>query len=181
MTTIKPSTLLSGSTRRPLVFLDRRADDVNASTQAISTVVDRTEGWLQGMDKAGIAVRPEWLAFTDQDHETAERAAIGMLSQPDRPTAIVAGNSEVALAIIAACRHLAIPLPQGLSLICFDDPNWASLITPALSVVSRPVHELGSQAVNLLLTQIRGEQENPDSLVLPSEIIIRDSITAPPA
>jgi len=211
-----------GSAAAPLVFLDRRADDVEACavctddrpsaaecvkilqqaghrkigfitmsetvttglptvdnmSSVISPVEDRALGWLEGMQAAGLDAQPHWFALVGNSHEEAVTAATTMLKHPDRPTAILAGNSEVALAIISACSAVNVSLPDELSLICFDDSLWASIMTPALTVVSRPVRELSSKAVNLLLAQINGEQP-PVSIILPNKIIHRNSVAWP--
>ncbi|MGC3955394.1 MAG: LacI family DNA-binding transcriptional regulator [Propionicimonas sp.] len=206
----------------PLVFLDRRVDDVDAcvvstddrdsarrcveilashghtrigmlttstrahgqrlgytSPLAIAVMVDRVTGWMEGIERAGVPMRPDWLVFTDGDHDSARAAAIGLLAAKDRPTALLAANSEVALAIIDACQELGLEIGSDLSLIGFDDPSWARLVTPSLSVVSRPVYQLGAIAVRKLLLQISGEQHRPESLVLPTRIIERDSVSTP--
>jgi LacI family transcriptional regulator len=203
----------------PLVFLDRRADDVPAcvvstddrsaareavaifvehgrrkigmlstsstiagrrlsytSPQAISTMSDRVGGFQEGLAAAGLEFREDWLVFTDTDHETATAAAIELLSRRERPTAILASNSETALALLQACQQLDLKVAEDLSLIGFDDPTWARLMRPALTMVSRPVYELGSAAVEKLLLQITGEHDRPDSLTLPAQIVPRDSV-----
>ncbi|MDR1393527.1 MAG: LacI family transcriptional regulator [Bifidobacteriaceae bacterium] len=206
----------------PVVFLDRRADDVDAcvvstddesaarecvslftrhghsrvgllcnsstvdgkrlpytSPLAISTMVGRVTGWMSGMKQAGLPVRSDWLVFAEDDHESAKASAIRLLSQRDRPSALLAINSELALAAIDACHTLKLEIGSDISLIGFDDTAWAPLISPALTVVSRPVYRLGALALENLVLQISGSQFRPESVVLSASLIERASVDAP--
>ncbi|MEO1019981.1 MAG: LacI family DNA-binding transcriptional regulator, partial [Pseudomonadota bacterium] len=59
----------------------------------------------------------------------------GQMGRAAPPTAIIAGNSNVALATIKAMRQLGIACPEGVSLAAFDDPAWSEIVTPGLTVV----------------------------------------------
>jgi LacI family transcriptional regulator len=61
-------------------------------------------------------------------------------------------------------------------LISFDDAPWAALFTPALTVLSRPVYELGQAAVRLLVEYIQDRSAPARSLTLPTLLIERDSV-----
>ena len=64
---------------------------------------------------------------------------------------------------------------RDLSVISFDDSPWAAAMSPAITVIARPVDELGRQAVDKLLAQI-SDGKVSESVVLPTELIIRDSV-----
>ena len=57
--------------------------------------------------------------------------------------------------------------------MAFDNINWFALLNPALSVVAHSVEDMGRIAVDLLLKVIDGEE--PASVSLPSELIVRES------
>ena len=61
-------------------------------------------------------------------------------------------------------------------MISFDDAPWAALFTPALTVLSRPVYELGQAAVRLLVEQLQDRSTPTRSLMLPIRLIERDSV-----
>ncbi|GAA1547112.1 LacI family transcriptional regulator [Microbacterium ginsengiterrae] len=206
----------------PLVFLDRRTEDVPAcvvstedretareaaklfselghtrigmltttsklggkllpydSKQAVSTMHDRVSGLLEGIADAGLQLADNHLVYTDPDHNEAKTNAIRLLSGEERPTAVLAANAETALAIMDACNELGLEVGTDVSIVAFDDPSWARLLTPSLSVVARPVYDLGAAAVEKLIVQMRGEHDRPDSLTLPATIILRDSVGPP--
>ena len=60
-------------------------------------------------------------------------------------------------------------------MIGFDGRPWASAISPAIAFIARPVDELGRQAVDKLPAHI-SDGKVSESVVLPTELIIRDSV-----
>lgn len=146
------------------------------SRSVISTGMDRAGGVGAALAAAGLPGRPDLVRFSPPDRPTLVAAAGELLELPTPPTALVTANGDVALAVARACRDRGIRLGERLSLISFDDAPWASLFTPALTVVSRPVYRLGQAAVELLVGQIVDRRGGGESLVLDTELIERDSV-----
>jgi len=142
---------------------------------AVSTVIDRSRGGMEAMRERGIEIRPEWIMFSKVDLPTATEAALKILSRPDRPTALLTTNEEMALGCISACETLNLSIGEDVSLISYDDAPWASLFRPALSVIRRPTYELGKRAATVLMDRIKGEK-SPGSVTLAAELIDRRSV-----
>ena len=64
---------------------------------------------------------------------------------------------------------------QDLSVISFDDSPWAAAMVPGITVIGRPVEELGRLAVDELVEAIEGKN-NPKKIVLDAELIKRGSV-----
>jgi DNA-binding LacI/PurR family transcriptional regulator len=56
--------------------------------------------------------------------------------------------------MIRALRSLRIPCPQKVSLLTFDEPEWADLVTPRLSIVRLPTREIAQRAWELLIRRM---------------------------
>ncbi len=84
-----------------------------------------------------------------------------LLDQPDRPTAVVAFNDEVALEVYAASRARGLRIPQDLSVTGCDDTLLARYAEPPLTTVRVPGYELGQLAMKQLLRCIAGEPVGP--------------------
>ena len=78
---------------------------------------------------------------------------------------------------IAILHKRGLRIGRDVALIAFDDIEWFALLDPALSVISHSVEDMGRIAVKMLLEVIGGG--TPESVVLPSELIIRASSSAP--
>ncbi|MDR3514517.1 MAG: LacI family DNA-binding transcriptional regulator [Azospirillaceae bacterium] len=142
---------------------------------AVSTVRDRLNGGLAGLQRNGVEIRREWIMFSKAELPISTEAALKILSRDDRPTAILATNEEMALGCITACDMLNLSLGADVSLISFDDAPWAKVFRPALSVVRRPTFELGKSAATVLMDLIRGDK-SPGSVTLAAELIDRQSV-----
>ena len=94
-------------------------------------------------------------------------------------TAVLAGNDEVALAVLRAMTEQGRRVPDDVSLIGFDDQPIASLISPALTTVAQDFAELGRQSFSLLERAITGS-DGRGTVSVPAKLVIRES-TAPRA
>ena len=142
---------------------------------------DRTQGYQQALERAGIEPRPEYLREGTQSHQVARGIAIDLLRLPQRPTAVFAASDAQALGVLEAARILGIRVPEELSVIGFDDVEVAALV--GLTTVRQPLFESGRRGAELLLELVgRGAEQavEPVAEELPVEVVIR-STTAPPA
>jgi len=144
--------------------------------EAVSTVSDRVGGFIAAMGEAHLHYRAEWVRYTSVDHAKSTLAAQQILSNADRPTAILATNADMTLAVMDACRTLNLIVGQDVSLIGFDDAVWARVFTPPITVVERPVYEMGQSAALNLIAQIDSRSARSESIAFPTELIERESV-----
>jgi LacI family transcriptional regulator len=106
----------------------------------------------------------------------AFEAAVKMLQQKNRPTAIICGNDAVALQVYSAAAHLDLHVPQDLSIMGFDDLAVISEnLRPALTTVALPYFEIGRRAVEMMRdTKNHAEGWSPKILV-PCPLVERNS------
>jgi DNA-binding LacI/PurR family transcriptional regulator len=111
------------------------------------------------------------------------------VSVDDRPTALLCANDLMAIGALEYCRATGIDVPGGVSIVGFDDVPFAAALTPRLTTVRQPAHDMGSSAATLLfdLLEAKGhelEQREVAARIgvdkpLPVEVCIRDSVAAP--
>jgi LacI family transcriptional regulator len=137
-----------------------------------------------GLRRAAAAARPpasaEVLQF-DGDPRTYTGHLAARLTGPDAATAVVVSDSSIAAATLRALRELSIGCPEKVSLLAFEEPDWADLVTPRLSVIRQPIGDITGQAWRLLLRRMKGDDGPTEQLVLPAEIEFRDSVGEAPA
>lgn len=138
----------------------------------ISTVVDRTDGFTAAIKSLKIKSQ---MLFCGDSQTDASDSVEQMLIKPDRPTILFTSNNDMLLAVLKVAGKLKISIGKDLSVVSFDDSPWAAAMSPAITVISRPVDELGKLAVKMLLGQIDGGRKG-ESQVLPTELISRDSV-----
>jgi DNA-binding LacI/PurR family transcriptional regulator len=137
----------------------------------------RMLGWHDALDAAGI--EPTVAMAPYRPETAAEDAALTLLDRPDRPTAVVCFSDAFALGVIRAAESLGLSVPGDVSVVGFDDSSIAVVTRPPLTTVRQDVARKGQLAVATLLATMR-EQEPPDDVLLPTELVVRES-TAPPA
>ena len=93
------------------------------------------------------------LARADGDGEFAAQMAAALTGR-NRPTAVIASNSPVALALLKVLQGMKLAIPQDLSLLVFDEPEWAAVTSPPLAVVRHPTADIARTAWELLIQRM---------------------------
>jgi DNA-binding LacI/PurR family transcriptional regulator len=136
----------------------------------------RQAGWRTTLAAAG-AERPEPLVgdwSPSAGYELGRR-----LSRDPAVTAVFVANDQMALGLLRAMHEAGRAVPDELSVVGFDDIPEASYFLPPLTTVRQDFNEMGTRSLRLLLRTIEtGEPPRSGSLV-PPELIVRASTSAP--
>lgn len=135
---------------------------------------ERLAGFRAGLQEFDLALDATLTIEAGYTFESGARAAHKLLSLANRPTAIFAGNDEMAIGIYTSARKLGLSIPEDLSIVGFDDTPMAARIAPALTTVRLPIRDMGAEAADSLMRLIKGVQETENKSFLP-EIIVRES------
>ncbi|KAA3452140.1 LacI family transcriptional regulator [Mesorhizobium sp. SARCC-RB16n] len=145
-----------------------------------SSVRERIDGFLTVCRDAGIDGPERYVRLGATSPEQTRSVAETLLSETDRPTAILASDSLIALEIFKIIRQRGLRVPDDVSLITFHDADWTSVTTPPITVIDQPVYALGKSVAELLIRRLEGETRPSERLVLPTAIIERGSVGPPP-
>lgn len=123
---------------------------------------------------------PELVFYGNFKIEGGRRAAheIIMTQAGNLPTAVVAANDLTAIGAISEFEAAGLKVPADISVVGFDDIDFATLTKPALTTVNLPRNELGRRAVEMLLKSLDSPQTEGAEVRIPTNLIIRQS-TAP--
>ncbi|WP_036536043.1 LacI family DNA-binding transcriptional regulator [Oceanobacter kriegii] len=110
--------------------------------------------------------------------ETGAECARQLLQAPQRPTAIFAGNDEMATGAISTAHEMGIAIPAQLSVAGFDDNDLATHCWPAMTTVRQPVAEMAAAAADILLQSLKTKQPPVQQLQLQSSVVVRQSTAA---
>ncbi|MCM3116009.1 LacI family DNA-binding transcriptional regulator [Neobacillus sp. MER 74] len=100
-----------------------------------------------------------------------------LLESGQLPSAIVVGSDPMALGVLRALHEANIQVPNEVSVFSFDDIEASAYMNPRLSTVKMHGDEMGRTAVKLLYDRLQGRTV-PLKVVLPTELIFRDSVSA---
>ena len=95
-------------------------------------------------------------------------------------TALLAQNDHVAMGAIQALAAAGLRVPEDVSVIGFDGIDECEIFTPRLTSVEVPLEAIGERAAVMLLECIENGRTDTESVVLPANLVLRDS-TAPPS
>jgi len=164
---------------RHLIDLGHRRIGFIAGSERFEATEARRHGYLDALNEAGLDRDLRLEAPGDFTFESGLSAATTLLSQDRPPTAILASNDEMALAVLHAAPRFGRAVPDDLSVVSFDDTPGIRLSVPSLTSIRQPISEMASRAAELLITVSReGRSESADHL-LPFSLIVRGSTARP--
>jgi len=147
-----------------------------------TSVRDRYAGYRKALSEYNIEFREEWVSVVgDQFSPTGmERLEnyIEYLQKPDRPTAIVAINDNCAISMLAAAFRIGIKVPEELAIVGFDNVGMTTQVQVPLTTINVHRTDIGTMAAQVLIDQIEERSTEPAHVVLPTELIIRESCGA---
>ncbi|WP_019812640.1 LacI family DNA-binding transcriptional regulator [Saccharomonospora saliphila] len=161
------------SAARHLVALGRRRIATIAGPDDMAVGIDRLAGWRLGLSEAGLSA--EAVVRADFAVETGAQATAALL---DRYPGVDAVFAAADLLAVGALRELAARgrrVPGDVAVVGFDDSVLATSVTPTLTTVRQPVEELGRTMTWRLLARLAGEDPLPPSILLPTELVVRES------
>lgn len=144
-----------------------------------TTALDRLAGYEDALRAAGVPSDPSLVITSGWNVADARVAAYRVLAAPNRPSAIFAANNVLAEGAWRAAADLGLVVPDDLSLVCFDDVPWMSMVRPGVTAVGQDAVALGAAAVNALLERLASPAAPVRTVMLTAAITRRGS-TAPP-
>lgn len=138
----------------------------------------RWAGWRSELLTAGCLPPPHWQLEVGWKQQYGYQAAISLLRENERPSAILCSSDVLALGVMAAASDLGFSIPHDLSVIGFDDLNLAALWRPSLTTLGQPIGRIGQDAVRLAVTLVEGHSPPPTHWLTP-ELVVRGSTSTP--
>jgi LacI family transcriptional regulator len=96
------------------------------------------------------------------------------------PRAIACANDQTALGVVYALRQHGLDVPGDVAVTGFDDIPMARHLRPQLTTVRQPIQEIGATAFEVLYSMISAAEPAQRDIVLPTQLIPRESCGCPP-
>jgi LacI family transcriptional regulator len=139
----------------------------------------RFEAYRAAMATAGLT--PVLSEFDSEDERRVGYLATKQaLDRPGLPTALFAGNDNLARGVYDALRDLGITVGEEVSVAGFNDTLEAVILHPALTTVRVHAEQVGRQLAELVLSQIESGPSPLQDITIPTRLIKRESCTAAP-
>jgi LacI family transcriptional regulator len=138
----------------------------------------RMHGYRAAMEAEKAPVPRAYVRPGEFTYQAGLLGAAALLDLAEPPTAIFAGNDEIALGIIESARTHGLRIPEDLSVVGFDDTLLARMASPPLTTVRQPLREMGGVALRTALRLADGAKVESHHIELATELVVRNS-TAP--
>ncbi|MFD5905197.1 LacI family DNA-binding transcriptional regulator [Streptomyces microflavus] len=135
----------------------------------------RLDGYRAALAAAGLPPDERLIAPADFTEEGGARAMRELLARRPHLDAVFAASDVMAAGARQVLREAHRRIPDDVALIGFDDSVVARHMHPALTSVRQPIEEMGRRMAQLLLEEIAGRTGERPTVVLPTELVVRDS------
>lgn len=139
---------------------------------------ERAAAWTETLCAAGVRITAVQVR-ENHDHDAREAASLMLDVDGDRPTGIICFSDVMAWGAARAAMDLGLRVPQDVSVVGFDDAQISRRVRPALTTIRQDVMAKGRVAAAQLTAAIerrrRGELDEPEQVVLSTELVVRHS------
>jgi len=131
---------------------------------------DRMNGYMRAIDT--YKLQPYVKRVNIGDDEPAIIRDFHEFLTDQQPDAIFFATNYLAIIGLKAIRQHSVAMPAVVS---YDDHTLFKLFSPTITAVSQPIEAIADELINILLNQLDGKEKEPKQVVLPSELVIRES------
>jgi LacI family transcriptional regulator len=164
-----------------LVSLGHRRIANIAGPQRVSTGAARYRAFVRHRDALAFDADPKLVVFANALNEAeGERCAEELLAMELGFTALACANDRLAVGAVTALRRRGLACPGDISVTGYNDMPLVDRLFPPLTTIRVQQYRAGREAANLLLAALQTEPElrKPRHLVLPVELVVRESTMA---
>ncbi|MSA00679.1 substrate-binding domain-containing protein [Lactonifactor sp. BIOML-A3] len=149
---------------------------ISGHHQSSTASYDRYRGFRQALSNYHLEYREEYCSYNkDWRLETGYQAAEEYFAKDadSRPTALLLANDLLAIGFMDYCGSHGIKIPEELSIISFDNIEYANLSQIQLTTVSQHVELMSEEAAQLMVSLMTKSQVEPKRIILEPTLVIR--------
>lgn len=153
----------------------RRIAMITNASLAYTSAQQRRSGYQKALQEAGIDPNNSYLREGNYTPASGYEAMSELLKVSPRPTAVFVASDVVALGAMQAIKRAGLRIPEDIAMVGFDDIPLAEYYDPSLTTLRLPAYGLGWAAGERLVRLVNAEGLDMESVLLESELIIRQS------
>lgn len=183
----------------PVVMLDRKLDDIdcdcvlvdnkagaklavekliNAGHKKIGmitgpkdifTAKERMLGYLEALEEAKIEKKESLISYNDYTIQGGIASLRSLVKDNPDITAVFVSNYELTMGVVIEANELGLKIPEQLSVVGFDNVEFARACVPKLSIVSQPTKEIAREVSSLMLERLEMDCETREGMTVTLE------------
>lgn len=168
---------LGGATAAVRHLLGRGRKTIATIAGPLDMDVGRTrlQGWRDALDEAGCDAGRRLVASADFTEAGGEQAMRSLLEVAPDLDAVFVASDVMAAGAMMELRRQGRRVPHDVAVVGFDDSFFARHTDPPLTSVRQPIEEIGTMIARILLQEIADPEAPRQHILLPTELIVRDS------
>ncbi len=136
----------------------------------------RYDGFEDAMRDNKVPINPNWVSFGGFNEEDGYSAFKKMAESGDVPDYVLCVSYPVALGMYSAAMESGINIPQDIEVSCFGKNTFNKFIPSIFNFIDQPAHDLGTEAVKMMLEQIASPtQLPPKTMQLYTKLMIEEN------
>lgn len=137
----------------------------------------RIKGYQAALEKHNLPMSDQYILHCDYTQENTIIQTLALTSLPQPPDGIVMISDRVAYPAIYAMKQKGLRIPEDVAVVSFNNEPVSAFFSPALSSVSQPIQEMGTETVRLLLNQLNSPDHSAlkETRVMKTQLIVRAS------
>lgn len=137
-----------------LIFAGHTKIGMIAGPEDVYTAEERFRGYVLAMQNAGLTVEDTLIARGDYTILGGTKGIRKLVEENPDMTAVFVSNYEMTMGAIIELNELGVKIPEEISLIGFDNEEFAKASIPRLSIVTQPTKEIGRQVAEIMLNRL---------------------------
>ena len=138
----------------------------------------RADGFRASLKKASLT--PQYFIESDFSQAGGYASMCALFERDEAPTAVFTANNLMTIGALHALRDRGVHVPHQISIIGFDDLDFAELISPPLTVIVRDARLQGSLAMQMMIKYLAtGVSTPPEHSMVDVQLVERGSCAPP--
>jgi len=139
---------------------------------------ERYQGYRDAMDENHVKIRKNWVVYGGFGEDDGYKGFMKLYESGEMPECVFAVAFPVAFGMYKAAGELRIRIPEDIDILCFGNSGINQFLSPPMSYVDQPTHELGRKAFELTVESIRQKGRFPPQFVkLPTHLVLCKTCT----
>ncbi len=148
--------------------------------KGFKSTMERREGYIKALIDYNVPIKNEYIIQGNYDMESGYKALEKLLALEHPPTAIFCSNDDMAIGALNAAFANGLVVPRDISIVGFDDIEFARYTNPSLTTVKRPIEKISSLGTKKILEMLKKEENTEipaEKIYIETELIIRHSVS----
>ncbi len=137
--------------------------------------VDREHGYARALKDSGIPLDPALIYYGDYEAETGAKGCEHLMNIPNRPDAIFSISDTLSIGAMTYAVQHGITVGKDVLFFGFDNIAYSHMFIPRLSTVEQPCYLQGKTVLEKLISNIKSEEQDRSTYMLPHSLILRES------